>query len=56
MTENTTTKIPVIAIFDSQNQTWDILDLKFNCLCYGTVFEAEAWLKAHEDTHEEVPY
>lgn len=56
MAENTTLKIPVIAIFDSKNETWDILDLKFNCLCYGSVLEIEAWLKDHSDTHEEIPY
>jgi len=52
--EASSNKIKVYASYDTQNETWDVFDEQRNCLCYGSIWDIEAWLDEHKDTHEEI--
>lgn len=47
-------KIKVFAMYDSANETWDVMTFDKKCLFYGTVDGLETWLDEHSDAYEEV--
>ncbi len=48
-------KIKVYATFDTQFQTWNIVDYNTNeCLHYGQALEIDCWMRDHKDTHIEI--
>jgi hypothetical protein len=53
MTQNSCKK-PVYATYDTQFKTWNVINLKGECLFYGDIFETEQWLLDNSATYEDV--
>lgn len=47
------TKTEVFSTYDTQYQTWNVLDMNNQCLFYGTIDGLEEWLDENKDKYHE---
>ena len=47
-------KIPVQVIYDTDNNTWNVMTMNGWCLKYGTAEDIDEWLFMNSQTHEEI--
>ncbi|MCG6202706.1 hypothetical protein [Psychromonas antarctica] len=46
-------KTKVFSLYDTINQTWNIMDMNNLCLFFGTIDELEEWLDTNKDKYQE---
>jgi len=50
----------IFVMYDTENQTWNIMEKlgktnhESKCICYGTIFTIEKWLKVNDGLFTEV--
>ncbi len=52
----TNSKTKVFSMYDTVNETWNIMDMDKQCLFFGTIDGLEKWLDNNEDSYQEQPH
>ena len=50
-----TDKTEVFTMYDTINQTWNVMDMNNNCLFFGSIDGLENWLDENSDRYQEQP-
>ncbi|MFT6984308.1 MAG: hypothetical protein ACJAT7_000094 [Psychromonas sp.] len=46
-------KTKVFPMYDTANETWNIMDMDKRCLFFGTIDGLEEWLDNNKESHQE---